>query len=211
MTWLIAASSNNVSHCLPYWSHCHSISATGRHYPEYIVFKVLMLTAALAMLFYWWRLKGWLDNLLGVTGTNRLILWLGMISALALIQYTLTLGALGEPFALARRTGVVIFFTFCAFAHLLLNKLLAAVIKTPSEYKIDHDNYCVISSRQRQLLSLNLVLLVIGVASAILGFVWSDYQHWENAFEWWFALLMSGQFIIVGNLGSVRSLKVAGS
>lgn len=136
-----------------------------------------MIPCAVGMLLYWWRLKRWLDSLRGAFNAHKIMFFIGIISALALIQYTVTLGPAGEPYALARRTGVVLFFALCALAHLLLNKVLTNVIPNKSRHKLSTDTLFAMSALQQKLLALNALLIVIGLFSALLGFLWAGYQH----------------------------------
>lgn len=196
--WLIAASAGNLEWCNPYWSHCHSISATGRKYPEFFVFKGLMIPAAVAMLAYWWCLKYWITQLYGKVKYSTAVCVLGSISAIALLVYTVTLGAEGEKFALARRTGVVMFFALTYMAHLLLIKILS----------LNSERQSFLLPSLKKLTVLSVLLLVIGAGSSLAAYVWDGYQYWDNAFEWWFALLMMGQHMLLANMWSVTNFRL---
>lgn len=188
-TLFLALSGGNLHQCLPYWSDCHSISATGRQYPEFFVFKALMIPTACLMGAYWYALNVWLRAMLSPKAGR--ILLLGTLAWVALIVYTVTLGAVGEPYALARRIGVVIFFAFSAFAHLLLLAALKPVARA------DH----ALSTNYQRLFGLSWGLLIIALVNGIMGFIWPEaFDHWENAVEWWFALLMMGQYYLVGKM-----------
>lgn len=188
LTWLISASVNNLHWCNPYWHLCHSVSATGRLYPEFFVFKGLMIPAACGILIYWWLLKHWMRQM-AIPFVTR-IHALGTLAALALVVYTVTLGAVGEPYALARRMGVILFFGLTPLAHLLL---LAACRASP-HFSEEMD------SELRRMKLLLMTMLLLGVGSVIAGFLWSGYDDWENAVEWWFAVMMPGLFVLVGRL-----------
>lgn len=197
-TLTIALVSENLHACNPYWWKCHSISATGRQYPEFFVFKALMIPVAVLMLAYWHLLVHWLVRHVQTQKAHRWVRGLGTIAAVALIVYTVTLGAKGEPYALARRIGVVCFFAFSAFAHLLV---LAAIRRNA-------DVMTTTGIWYRSLLWLSWSLLLIGFVSPISGFVWSGYQYWDNAIEWWFALLMMGQFALMGKIFHCYDLRL---
>lgn len=189
-SWLLGASIGHLRWCNPYWSYCHSISATGRQYPEALLFKGGMLIAAVAMLVYWWLLRYWMTQLGCARQITRAIVLLGMLSCPALILYTLTLGLDDQHYGLARRTGIIVFFALSAFAHLLLvNALLPQVT-----------GHVRLASSVKNLMMLCGFLLFIGLLSALTGYLWLGYQYWQNAFEWWFALLMMGQFLLVGSM-----------
>ena len=197
LTLFISIWGDNLHGCLPYWSHCHSISATGRQYPEFFVFKGLMLPVATLMLLYWPLQYRWLSQLHSSTRNGITVLLLGQIAALALIVYTLTLGAVGEPYALARRIGVVLFFAFTAFAHLLLALSLKKKPVIPR-----------LHPPTAKLLFVCLLLIAVGLISSLLGFLWEGYQYWDNAFEWWFAGLMMMQFYYSGKLWERSGFRV---
>lgn len=197
ITLIIALAFGNLIPCFPYWSECHSISSTGRQYPEFFVFKALMIPTAVAMMVYWALLRIWLIKISN-SATGGTIVTLGVIAAIALIVYTVTLGAVGEPYALARRIGVVLFFAFSAFAHLLLlNKLTLDVLK--------NNNLQAISKR---LTRLCFGLVLLGIISAVLGFLWEGYHRWDNALEWWFSLLLVGQFYLVGRMWDKTAFRI---
>lgn len=201
LTLLTAFVFENLHVCNPYWRQCHSISATGRQYPEFFVFKGLMIPIAVLMMGYWLALQRWLDSFKKHSEPRANVRWLpilGLIAATAMIVYTVTLGAVGEPYALARRIGVILFFAFSAFAHLLLLKILN---RLPLK-ELGLLMYF------RRLFSICFVLIIVGVASALLGFFWQTYHHWDNAFEWWFALLLMGQFFIVGSMWRQTTFKL---
>lgn len=183
----------NLHGCNPYWRQCHSISATGRQYPEFFIFKGLMIPIAVLMMGYWFALHRWLGSIQAASISSighKWILCLGVIAAMAMIVYTVTLGAVGEPYALARRIGVILFFAFSAFAHLLLLRVLNQRPLLELGLKADY----------QLLFRFCIGLIVVGCVSAILGFFWEPYQFWDNAFEWWFALLLMGQFFVVGKM-----------
>lgn len=188
LTWLIAASLGHLPFCLPYWSHCHSISATGRGYPEFFVFKALIIPTAVFMLAYWLLTYRWLIMISKGELKPKLLTILGLIACVALIIYAVTLGALGETYSLARRIGVVFYFAFSAFAHLLL----LSKLQTLNLVALG------LQTRFHQLYRLCTVLVISAIASAGLGFLWEGWDAWENAYEWWFSLFMIAQFYLVG-------------
>lgn len=197
LTLAIALTAGNLEPCVPYWSQCHSISATGRQYPEFFVFKGLVIPIAIAMMVYWIVLRRWL-TLIGLKDAGKTLSVLGLIAGIALIVYTTTLGAVGEPYALARRIGVILFFAFTSLAHLLLlSKLNVDVLETQR-----------LKSEHQRLFILCFGLLFLGILSAILGFLWEGYSNWDNALEWWFSLLMMGQFFMVGRMWRKTNLSL---
>ena len=85
------------------------------------------------MIAYWRQLRReFSDKLAESSSLFRLIEILGIGASVSVIVYTLTLGAIGELFVLPRRIGVVGYFAFTAFAHLLLLAKLKVIIQSRS-------------------------------------------------------------------------------
>lgn len=190
LTWLVATASGNLDFCVPYWAHCHSISATGRHYPEALIFKALFIPIAVLMACYWLLLHRWVTCISAGRRNPILITVQGVIACIALIIYTLTLGLEESFYPLARRIGVVLYFSFTSFAHLLLLAVLQD--EQVSQYSL---------KTERQSLTATCALLVIAaIVSALLGFLWPGWDAWENAFEWCFSLGMISLFFWVGKM-----------
>lgn len=188
LTLSISLGFNNLSMCVPYWADCHSISATGRQYPEFFVFKALMIPTAVFMFWYWLLLHDWLKQISNNRIRPHLITSLGVIASAALIIYTVTLGAVGEPYALARRLGVVFYFAFSSFGHLLLL----------SKMRVLDLQALNISTEHKWIMNVCAILVISGILSAIAGFLCEGWDDWENAYEWWFSLAMISLFYQVG-------------
>ena len=191
VTLTIALSVGNLELCNPYWSECHSISATGRQYPEFFVFKALLIPTAIFMMAYWLLLYNWVKRLANRSTKLIIVTAMGIIASVALIVYTVTLGAVGEPYALARRIGVVFYFAFTSFGHLILLSCLD---------KIDTEKLGIVEQQNRLTISC-LVLIGTAIISAFLGLLWEEWwDKWENAYEWWFSLLMISMFYQVASM-----------
>ncbi|WP_371195917.1 hypothetical protein [Glaciecola sp. SC05] len=199
LTLAISIFFDNLALCIPYWQQCHSISATGRQYPEFFFFKGLLIPTAVFMAAYWLMLKHWLQSISDGRIKPRLITAMGLFAALALIVYTVTLGAVGEPYALARRIGVIFYFAFTSFAHLILLRHLE---------KLDTSSLNI-AIYQKRLTWICLVLVSTAIISALLGFLWDDgWDNWENAYEWWFSVLMVAMFYQVGKMWQKTDYKI---
>ncbi|WP_018981867.1 hypothetical protein [Salinimonas chungwhensis] len=189
ITLTIGIAMGNLTACNPYWSDCHSISATGRQYPEFFIFKALLIPTAVFMSAYWLLLHHWLRQMSVAQGKSMMVSGMGIIASLALVLYTVTLGAEGEPYALARRIGVIFYFALTAFAHLMLLRSL--------DY-LDTQKLHIVAAQNR-LTMIALVLIITAIVSAALGYFFEEFwTRWENAYEWWFSLLMISMFYQVG-------------
>ncbi|MFC3096028.1 hypothetical protein [Alteromonas sediminis] len=188
----------NLSPCVPYWSECHSISATGRQYPEFFVFKALMIPTAVCMAMYWLLLDIWLRQI-SKRVSAKWVTAQGLMACVALIVYTVTLGAEGEPYKLARRVGIVFFFVFTSFAHLLL----LAKLTTLDTKRLGLTTWC------KRMHRVCFVLVASSIISAILGYVFPNvWDRWDNAFEWSYSLLMISLFYIVGKMWQTTTFSV---
>lgn len=199
-TLTIAISFGNLEFCIPYWSHCHSVSATGRQYPEFFVFKALLIPTAVFMSAYWLLLHQWIIRISDNVAKPRVMTVMGLIACAALVLYTVTLGAVGEAYGLARRIGVVFYFAFTSFGHLILLRHID---------KLDTENLGIIPQQNRLSISC-IVLIGTAIASALVGYVWADWwDNWENAYEWWFSLLMISMFYQVGKMWQITGYDVS--
>ena len=116
-SYLIAAWEGAVSWCVPYWDSCTSISATGREGFAFFFFKATIIPVALLAIWYWILAR---EKLADFGYRGAAIPALGIIAAVALLCYTLALGAIGDSFQLTRRIGIIFYFTFTYLSQLLL-------------------------------------------------------------------------------------------
>jgi hypothetical protein len=198
--YLVAAHNGHVPWCIPYIDSCTSISATGRQNPEYFIFKASMIPAAMLMMLFWFLCYEWLQNFDTRNGIGVLTIpILGIVAAVFLILYTTMLGAVGELYQLERRIGVIVYFTFTYLAQLIFT------------YQVNQLN------KQRQvtskylfgsLLSLNILVLLIGILSLILQLLITNYDLIEDAFEWVLALLIHVYFLVVFRLWQKTDFRV---
>lgn len=151
---------------------------------------------AILMLAYWGLLRHWLRRLRCHPGLSGLIVMLGMTSSLALCVYAFTLG--NGSYALVHHVGIVIFLTFNVFAHLLLINALSERVR----YRVNMAPGLI------NLTLLCLIVVVIGLIGGITGYFWSGYQDWQNAFKWWFSLLLMGQYTLVGRIWVHTNFKI---
>ncbi|MCK5873507.1 MAG: hypothetical protein KAG82_02330 [Alcanivoracaceae bacterium] len=176
LSFLVSAVEGNVRWCFPYWETCTSISRTGRHGTAYFIFKGGMIPACVLLALFWWLNRLWLQ-LLGLEGGKSLP-WLGLVSSLALLIYTLALGHAGDTFYLMRRVGVIGWFGLTYIAQLQLGASLR-----------HHPHW---GKAGQRLLQLSVVTLLIGLISVVAGLVVPErHDELENAFEWTLALLLN--------------------
>ena len=191
ITATLAMSFENIQTCLPYWSECYSISATGRGYPEFFVFKALLIPTAVFMVAYWILLHQWIKEISNGEYSPRPVTIMGLIASLALVIYTVTLGAKGDPYVLARNVGIIFYFAFNVFGHLVLLSYLD---------KIDTEKLFIVRSQNRLIIT-TLIMLGTAIATAFIGLHFDEFwDRWQNAYEWWFSLLMVTMFYHVADM-----------
>jgi len=179
--YLAAAFQGQVPWCVPYWDGCSSISATGREGVGFYLFKGLMIPAAVLLAANWWVCRAWLAvSFGGVRRGDNWMLGAGAIAALCLVLYVVALGAAGDDMRLQRRIGVILYFTLTYLAQLLL----AARLKGTD----------AIVTWQLYLVAM---VLVIGLVTLILDATLSNYDDYEDAFEWVIALCIHVNFLMI--------------
>lgn len=178
-SYLIAAWEGTVPWCIPYWESCTSISATGREGIAFFFFKATMIPVAFLSIWYWMLVRAELAHF-GYGG--RAIPTLGIFASIALLCYTLSLGAIGDNFQITRKIGIIFYFTFTYLSQLLV------------VYQLGRLNISV-PSRLWQLL-MCLVILALGVLTVVLDLLLDNYDDYEDAFEWVLALLLHCNFLI---------------
>jgi len=188
INYFIAASEGYVPWCNPYWDSCTSISATGRNGIAYFFFKATMLPISLLYLYYWNRSARQLRRFGYTSNTIRN---LGFFAVAALILYVISLGAVGDNFRLARRIGIIFYFTLTYLCQLLIVYRLGVLKKKEDS--------------QAWQLGLSLLILCIGVLTLFLDALLPNYDDYEDAFEWNIALLVHINFALAAwgwrNLG----------
>jgi hypothetical protein len=161
--------------CFPYWETCTSISKTGRHGTGYFIFKGGMIPTAVLLFLFWGLNRAWLRSL-GLSAGAALP-WLGVVSSLSLLVYTLSLGHVGDVFYLLRRTGVVGWFGLTWIAQLQLGAILRHHVRW--------------RAAGQGLLTLSLLTLLLALSSLVLLLLWPErHDDLENAYEWSLALLL---------------------
>jgi Frag1/DRAM/Sfk1 family len=190
-TYLVAAASGLVDWCNPYLDSCTSISATGRKPPASYLFRATMLPSAVVMMAYWWLNHTWIASLgrsagRGDSRQNRAMLALGIVACIGLILYVTVLGERGDAWAMQRRVGTVLFFSFTFLAQLLLLAQLWQ-LGPPGVSK----------GLLRAMWVISGSLLLIGLLTVALN-AWDEawYDTVEDAFEWVLSLMLQSNFLL---------------
>lgn len=120
--YLVAIGLDHLPTCIPYLTGCTSVSSTGRVAPESLIFRAGMLPTALILALFWHRCATFLQ-LGGQSGLRLVTLQvLGVIAALSLVVYAVTLGFEDNVYRQLRRAGIIGFAlsTFAAEVSLIV-------------------------------------------------------------------------------------------
>ncbi len=118
--YLIAVGLGHVPACIPNYSGCTSVSSVGRLVPESLIFRAGMLPTALVLVLFWWRCAAFLA-LGGQSGARLdMLRILGVIVALSLVIYAVTLGLEDDGYRQLRRAGINGFALSTLMAEVLL-------------------------------------------------------------------------------------------
>jgi hypothetical protein len=96
--------------CVPFWEGCTSISRAARHGDALFWFRGFMMPLSMLLVIYWIFQYRWLEQLTGPRRRHKVILALGMVSALMLVLYANYLGSQGEFYRFMRNIGVRFYF-----------------------------------------------------------------------------------------------------
>lgn len=198
--YLIAISQGYTARCVPLWEGCTSISAAARYSDGIFLFRGLMMPLSGLLAIYWIIQVRWLNLYSNKQWQLKLILSLGIISALALIIYVNFLGSEGGVYRFMRRFGVTFYFGFGMLAQLLSTHLLyQARTRLPSS--------------TRRLLSWQLLCVgaqwSIGLISLGITLAQPAFKHQaNNIIEWNFALGMIAFYGITALIWQREKFKI---
>jgi hypothetical protein len=193
LCYSLSASANLIPACIPLTEGCTTISSAGRYGVAYYLFKAGMIPSAALMGLFWALCRRWYISLdcpdsMGL----RMMVWLGVISAVFLILYAVALGSFGEFYKFMRRAGITVHFSFAYLAQvLLLNRLW-----------YDHrrdllqqlPGYIPVA-----MLTISLFMFALGLYSIPVGELIPDPDDVViNMIEWNFALLLFSWYLVAG-------------
>lgn len=165
--------------CNPFVEGCVSISRAARHDLPNILFRALLLPAAVLQAACWWLSPAWLRTLgAATTRAQRALPWLGLVAGVSLVLYGSFLGTDGEGYRWLRRYGTTMYFGLTCIGMLIVaDEMHRHVRQDRLRRRITH-----------ALLWLCGMLPLLGLAHVLLplalpGEVTKDAL--ENATEWW--------------------------
>ena len=182
--FLVAASLEHVPACIPYISGCTSVSSTGRLAPERFVFLAGMLPSVVILAFFWQRSATFV-TLGGQIGLRVVALRvLGVIAALSLLVYALTLGSEDDGYRQLRRAGIN-GFAVCTFLLQVLFIAFYRSMRIASTEKL-----------WRWLLGLCVALPLLSIAAEVAK-VGGAPRHAANNIVAWNAFVVASAWYAV--------------
>lgn len=180
-----------VPSCNPFIDGCVSISRAARHDLPNILFRALLLPAAVLQATCWLLCPAWLRTL-GVAPDRwqRVLPALGVAAGVVLVVYGTFLGTEGEGYRWMRRYGVVFYFGLTCIGMLIVSDQMQRRLQQhPAERHLT-----------RSLLALCGMLPLLGLAHVLLPLWWTAptaKDALENVTEWWAGAIFTAFFAVL--------------
>lgn len=177
--------------CNPFLEGCVSISRAARHDLPNILFRALILPAAVLQIACWLLCPAWLRSL-GAAQDRwyRVLPWLGFFAGVAMILYGTFLGTEGEGYRSMRRYGTVVYFGFTCIGMLIVSGEMQRLVRT-------HPHRRHVTNA---LLALCLTLPLLGLAHVLVPLVLpgeATKDALENITEWWGGAIFTVFFFVL--------------
>ena len=177
-----------VPECNPFFEGCVSISRAARHNLPNILFRALLLPAAVLQAICWLLCPGWLRTLGAAPDRwQRALPTLGVAAGVFLVLYGTFLGTEGEGYRWMRRYGVVFYFGLTCIGMLIVSgqmqrRLLGGWLE------------------RGIALALCAMLPLLGLAHVLLPLWWPEpltKDALENITEWWGGAIFTAFFVVL--------------
>ena len=186
--YLVAVGLEHVPACIPYFSGCTSVSSTGRIAPERFIFLAGMLPSVVILVFFWHRSAMFL-KLGGQIGSRVVTLRvLGVIAALSLLTYALTLGSEDDGYRQLRRAGINGFAVSTVLAQVLFISLYRSMRIAATE------------RLWRWLVGLCVALPLLGIAAEVAKFAGAPRHAANNIVAWNAFVVASAYYAVVARI-----------
>lgn len=180
-----------VPSCNPFLEGCVSISRAARHDLPNILFRGLVLPAAVLQAMCWVLCPAWLQGLgAGRDRWQRALPALGVVVGVFLALYGSFLGTEGEGYRWMRRYGATFYFGLTCIAMLVVSERMRQRLRT--------------GRRERRIagvmLALCAMLPLLGVVRLLLPWWWTDpgaVDALENIVEWWAGAIFTLFFFVL--------------
>jgi len=190
----IAGDAGLAPRCNPLLEGCVSVSRAARHGLANIIFRGLLLPAAVLQAITWCVVQRWLQQQGAVQRRVRAIALVGVIAGVFLVVYGTFLGTDGAVYQWLRRYGTVVYFGFTCLNMLFAGgaiRLLAQARALRAPWRLD-----------LALLVFCGVLVAMGVLNTMAA-PWFDeatMDRLQNIAEWWAGLTFSLVFFALALL-----------
>ena len=178
--------------CNPFIDGCVSVSRAARHDLANHVFRAFTLPGATLQGLTWIVVAFWLRPLAPMHRRSlRVLPWLGVVAAIALVAYGTFLGTDGQTYRWLRQYGTVLYFGFTGIAMIIVGGAIreaATAQRLHAPWRLDS-----------ALLALAALLVTLGVVNAVIGplFDAATKDRIENVTEWWASLIFTLVFVVV--------------
>jgi hypothetical protein len=177
--------------CNPFVDGCVSISRAGRHGLPNILFRALLLPAAVLQALCWLLCPGWLRTL-GAPADRwqRVLPALGVLAGVCLVLYGSFLGTEGEGYRFMRRYGTALYFGLTCIGMLIVAQEMHRRLTAAARER----------NIARALVLLCLALPLLGLAHVFLPLVWTEpaaKDALENLTEWWGGAIFTAFFLVL--------------
>ena len=174
--------------CNPFVDGCVSISRAGRHGLPNIVFRGLVLPAAVLQALCWIACPAWLRTIGAPPDTlQRTLPAIGVAAGAMLALYGTFLGSEGEGYRWMRRYGVFFYFALTAIGALVVSDQMLRRLR--SDARMRRIAFAVAAPC--------MLLPLLGLAHVLLPLWWSspaERNALENVTEWWGAAILTAFF-----------------
>lgn len=178
--------------CNPFVDGCVSISRAGRHGLPNIVFRGLLLPAAVLQALCWIVCPAWLRTIgAPADALQRSLPAIGTVAGAMLALYGTFLGTEGEGYRWMRRYGVFFYFGLTAIAALVVSDQMLRRLR--GDARTRRIAFAVAAPC--------MLLPLLGLAHVLLPIWWSapaEKNALENVTEWWGAAILTAFFFALG-------------
>ncbi len=186
--YVVAIGLDHLPACIPYLTGCTSVSSTGRIAPESLIFRAGMLSSAVIVVLFWHRCSTFL-RIGGQSGSRYVTLQvLGVIAALSLVIYAVTLGFEDNAYRQWRRAGIIGFAlsTFSAEVSLIIFYRSMRIATTEKLW--------------RWLIILCVALPLLSVASEVAKWAGAPRHGANNTVAWNAFVVASAYYAVVARI-----------
>jgi hypothetical protein len=190
----LAVGEGQFASCNPLLEGCVSISRAARHGLPNHLFRAVLLPAAVLQAGVWLLAPAWLRAIGSPPARlSGWVPWLGLGAMTFLILYGTFLGTEGTWYRWMRRYGVIFYFGFTCILMLIVSGAVHRAAAATGRFR----------TSARVLFALCLALPLLGVLNSFAPLVIADpvaVDHFENATEWWGALVFTLFFGMIAQL-----------